>query len=123
MAIIITTTSPDDFSAAFLRKVRSGRIPTWIIDEDGDLTISSPRWRNMAWFEIQVAQTQVGFGIIPSAICRMTKELYAVFHGRLAATLLAYFDDEISDMRITPQFDERFDTLPDTASHNDAVAP
>lgn len=104
--------NPRQIVTQFRENVTNGNIPTWIIDSDGDFSVANPKWRNKAWFHIHVDEKSIGFGIISSRTHRLTKELYAVYHGRLATCLLAYFDEQISGLVITPQLDSRYDFSP-----------
>lgn len=107
MAIIVELSEVQAF--AFVRKVRegieNGLIDTWSFDEDGDFTHTPSQWRYNAWFRPRIMEgaTQVQFGIVKSKNVLMTKNLYAVYHGRFAEMLLAHFDDEIKSLSITPK--------------------
>ena len=41
------------------------------------------------------------FGIVGNKQVKMTKSLYAVYHGRFSEMLLSHFDDEIDEIEIT----------------------
>ncbi len=114
MAIIIETDYIDSIYNGLIEKIHSGQIKTWIIDNDKDITIANMRWRNKAWFKIKKKpeNNQLLFGIIPSRRNEMSKALYGIFHGRLISTLLAHFDEEIEDIRVTPGFYVDIDYIP-----------
>lgn len=72
-------------------------IPSWYRDSDGDFTISNSKWNNKAWFRLRVTSTnELHFNLISSRTHPLTKEIYGVYHGRMTATLLAYFDNLIT---------------------------
>lgn len=111
MAVIVETDNPEILWTNFVSMIQQGKISTWIMDIDGDLTIRNPAWTSKAWFTLSNEPTtnQLRFGIITSTKFPMTKELYGVYHGRLAATLLANFDDCIRNISITSNFLEGTD--------------
>lgn len=77
-------------------------IPTWIVDSDGDFTMTHGAWTMHAWFRINLNNpTQLVLNIVSSRNHRMTRELYGVYHGRMTATLLAYFDHMIDTVTST----------------------
>lgn len=114
MAVIIQTQDPNKLREHFIRNIYVGKIRTWSVDQEGDITHTNPKWAYKAWFEpkIDIANNQLQFGIIASQIFPMTNELYAVYHGRLATTLLANFDFLIEELSITPQLREDIDIIP-----------
>lgn len=111
MAIIINTESPQNLLDSLKETIQKGRIKTWLLDSEGDLTSANPRWMFKAWFEPHIdSENQIlTFGIIPSTQLPLTNEIYAVYHGRLASTMLAHFDFLMEDLRITPKIDQTYD--------------
>ncbi len=111
MALILKTDNPKAVLEKIKSDIRRGFIKTWIIDDEGDLTISNIKWAFKAWFEPMTGlqQDELGFGIIPSKKVPITNEIYGVFHGRLASTLIAHYDALIDDLRITPNYDSTYD--------------
>lgn len=111
MALIVKTDRSDFLIASLNAKIRQGAILTWTIDEDNDLTIRNPEWRNKAWFKCFISRDRLIFGIMPSRKYRMTRELYGVYHGRLAATILAHFDDIITSLELTAGYYIPYDKI------------
>lgn len=113
MAVIVNTASPELLRDSLIALIRRSTITTWIVDSEEDITIRNPAWNSKAWFKILVdnEQRRVNFGIITSSLFPMTKELYGVYHGRLAATLLANFDDLITDIELTSFFQPEIDVF------------
>lgn len=112
MAVIAQTNKPDELIQSLYDSIANHMITTWIVDDDGDITIANQVWRHKAWFKIISASSKVIFGIIPSMKYPMTKELYGVYHGRLAATLLANFDDTIDNVELTAKYLKDYDVVP-----------
>lgn len=114
MALIVRTSTPQLLMARFKKDINSRNIRTWVIDSDGDITIFNSKWNKHAWFKIieDNESGQVQFGIIPSKVYNMTTDLYGIYHGRLAATLLANFDDLFDAIQITSGYLDGIDILP-----------
>ncbi len=115
MAVIVRADNAEELRDNFLNKISRSAILTWLIDEDGDITIRNPEWHNKAWFRCSVENnpSRLILGIIPSKRYRMTKELYGVFHGRIAATILAHFDDVITSIELTSGYYKPYDVIPE----------
>lgn len=113
MAVIVNTDRPEILRDSLISLIRQAIITTWIVDSEEDITIRNPAWNSKAWFKIFVDndRRRVNFGIITSSIFPMTKELYGVYHGRLAATLLANFDELILDIELTSFFQPEIDVF------------
>lgn len=111
MALIVKTSNPTDFLDKIKGLMSAHIIKTWECDSDGDFTINRVQWHNRAWMHPYILDSRDGiaFGIIGSKSTRMSKELYGVYHGRFAATLLCYCDTDIIDLSITPAQDGRYD--------------
>lgn len=111
MAIIVNTENPQNLLDLLKDAIQRGKIKTWLLDSEGDLTSANPRWMFKAWFEPQIdnANHILAFGIIPSTQTLLTNEIYAVYHGRLASSLLAHFDFRMNELRISPGIDRTYD--------------
>ena len=69
----------------------------------GDYTMTPSQWHKQAWMRPQEkAGMIVKFGIIPRRDAKLSKEVYAVYHGRFAEMLLAHFDNNIQSLEISP---------------------
>jgi len=112
MAVIVQTSNTIQLVESLHQRIIDNNITTWLLDDDGDITIRNPMWRQKAWFKIIKDPTRIVFGIIPSMKYAMTKELYGVYHGRIAATLLANFDDIIDSIELTSGYLDDYDVTP-----------
>jgi hypothetical protein len=92
MAVRVFCNSPQQLLAEIKGAIREGTVQTWSVDSDGDLTHSPEQWRNKAWFRPRLEPGKLLFIILSPRGIRMSKETYAVFHGRLIEMLLAHFD-------------------------------
>lgn len=110
MALIITTNNPQRIKDDFERLVGEKRILTWVVDADGDFTIPKEQWYLHAWMRPAIINdNHLAFRFISSTRYPVTRGLYGIYHGRLAATLLAHFDTEMDDLQITPLMDRDLD--------------
>lgn len=110
MALIIHTNQNTDLQSELNLAIQLGVIDTWIVDEDGDYTITKEKWRMKAWFRMrQVNDQGVIFGIVSSKKYPLTKEIFGVYHGRFAATLLSHFDNLIDSIEIPSLLDSKWD--------------
>lgn len=111
MAIIVGTPTPQYLLDSLRDMIKNKVIKTWSIDFEGDFTNTNEKWAYKAWFEPQVDEpnARLAFGIIPNTTYLLTNEIYAVYHGRLASTLLAHFDYMMEELRITPNLDPTYD--------------
>lgn len=112
MALIVTKmeNNSSDLYTNIKQKIEENEIDTWTIDDDGDFTHSTEQWNCKAWmyqYEPKsgddIQPNQLVFGIIGNKQIKMTKYLYALYHGRFSEMLLAHFDDEITEIQITSQ--------------------
>lgn len=105
MALIVKTGKADELLKKIKQDIGDGVIDTWEIDSDGDFTHVPDQWRFKAWMHPISSKTgnNIIFGIIGNKRIRMTKSLYAIYHGRFSEMLLTHFDDIIDSLEITSQ--------------------
>ncbi len=101
MAVRVFCNNPQQLLGQIKGKIREGTIETWLVDSDGDLTHSPQQWKDKAWFRPVVESDKLIFRILSPRGVRMSKEVYAVFHGRLIEMLLAHFDVKFSRVTAT----------------------
>lgn len=113
MAIIIHTKNPSLLLKLLNIAIDNGEIRTWLVDEDGDYTISRFQWFQHAWFRPYRDENDrhLAFGIVQSSVYPMTRQLYGVYHGRLVATLLSHFDSMMDDVEISPMINVNYDIV------------
>ena len=95
MAVRVFTDDPDSLLAALKLAISDGKIETWTIDSDGDLTQTAKQWSRRAWMRPKVLDDRLLFNIIASKEEKMSKVVYGVYHGRLIQMLIVHFDDRI----------------------------
>ena len=113
MALHVRCSDPAGVLQAFKDLIESNRVVTWIIDSDGDFTHATKQWINLAWMRPQVEQTELVFNMIRNTQVVVTSELYAIYHGRLAESLLAHLDTRIDQCRLSsmPEHGDRITTV------------
>lgn len=107
MAVIVECKDPVGLNAKIKNAVTEGDIDTWIVDSDGDFTHEPDQWNCKAWMHFtnknnlsEEHKEKLVFGIVGNKNVKMTKSLYAVYHGRFAEMLLSHFDDDIKNITI-----------------------
>jgi hypothetical protein len=89
-------------SALLLKKIKAaidaGHVTTWSYDKDGDFTHTPEQWRFKAWLRPTVALGSLKFGMVSPRGMGINKEVYAVYHGRIAEMLLAHFDNDFESV-------------------------
>lgn len=110
MAIIVKSKiGKNDLVTRINELIQSAKIDTWSKDSEGDYTHIG-QWQNKAWFKpYDNDEEKIIFGIIGRKDERMTKETYAVYHGRFVEMLLAHFDNFIEEFEITSAKMELYD--------------
>lgn len=102
MAIYVKTPNSDELLESIKQKTDNYEIINWIVDNDGDYTMSREQWRYHAWFRVIKENDRLIFGIVQSRKYPMTNILYGIYHGRMSETLLIYFSDFIEKIEVTP---------------------
>jgi hypothetical protein len=96
MAVRVFCDNPTELLANIKGAIRAGTVETWSLDSDGDLTHSPQQWKNKAWFRPSVETEKVVFYLLGQKTEKMSKEIYAIYHGRFIEMLLAHFDLKFS---------------------------
>jgi hypothetical protein len=92
MAVVLLTTD----SRALLTQVRAlvtqCHIATWSYDADGDFTHTAAggQWKNKAWLRPRILSDRLTMNIIRPETGSVTREVYAVYHGRFLEMAIAH---------------------------------
>jgi hypothetical protein len=111
MAIIIQTPTPKKLLAGIKKAIDEKKVETWSYDEDGDFTHTPDQWKYKAWLRPTTASGVLVLGLLGKKDVKMSKSLYAVYHGRFAEMLLTHFDDMFSSATTTAQKDSSVDVF------------
>jgi hypothetical protein len=92
MAIVVRTDRPQGLLAAIKAEIDAGKIDTWRYDSDGDFSHSPDQWRHKAWLRPSTGAGELVFKILTPTNQKMSRVVYAVYHGRFIEMLLTHFD-------------------------------
>ncbi len=101
MALNVYCSDPAGLLAAIRKAIREREVDTWLMDKDGDFTHSPEQWRYRAWLRPKVRDDLLVFNILGRRNEKMSKTVYAVYHGRFAEILLTHFDGEFTRLSAT----------------------
>jgi hypothetical protein len=99
MSISLETASPKALLAGIKKAIDERRIETWQYDGDGDFTHSATQWNRKAWLRPSVCGNGLSLSIVPPQSGAISREVYAIYHGRFIEMLLAHFDQSFSQAR------------------------
>lgn len=92
MAVKVRCDAPQILLDEIKTSIRSGSVETWQLDSDGDFTHAPEQWRSKAWLRPQIEEDKLVFIILAPKDTRISRAVYAVYHGRFIEMLLAHFD-------------------------------
>jgi hypothetical protein len=101
MAIRVFCDKPRTLLADIKAAIENEEVITWKVDSDGDFTHTPEQWRNRAWFRARIFDDRIVFNIIGSKTKTLSREVYAVYHGRFVEMLLSHFDKEFERVSAT----------------------
>jgi hypothetical protein len=101
MAVRAFTDQAQALLSAIKRGVAEGRITTWKVDNDGDLTLVDDNFANKAWMRPKVLEDRLLFNIIGRKSENISTRIYAVYHARLVQMLLTHFDTKLTTATAT----------------------
>lgn len=76
----------------FKKAIDDRRVLTWSYDKNGDLTHSADQWKNLAWFRPVVQADRITLYIMAPKNGKISKKVYAIYHGRVIESMLAHCD-------------------------------
>lgn len=101
MAITVITDTPEQLLADIRSAIKDSTISTWRDTPKGNFTHASLRWKRKAWFKPTIEERKLKLNIIRPQGQKVSKTIYAVYHGRFAQMLLNHFDSKIDSIRIS----------------------
>ena len=96
MAVRVFCSNPQQLLSDIKAAIKAGTVQTWAVDSDGDFTHSPDQWRYKAWLHPSVQTDRLIFQILGRKSEKMSKEIYAIYHGRFIEMLLAHFDNKFT---------------------------
>ena len=107
MAVYLNTSNPtgllSDFKAAIKQQEAKGKIDTWELDPDGDITHRADQWARKLWFRPVVEPSRLAFYTLPPTGKVIATVDYGYYHGHLIVTFLNHFDGKFSQAIATAQ--------------------
>lgn len=93
MSIHFKTKTPNNLLKTFKKAVDEGHVTTWSYDKEGDFTHKTEQWKNLAWLRPKVLdKEELILYIIKPKNKTVSKEVYAIYHGRFIESMLAHCD-------------------------------
>jgi hypothetical protein len=93
-------------SAALLARIRKlidiGLITTWTYDEVGDFTHTPFPWKNKAWLRPEEQSDGLQLTLVKTQNAPLTREIFAVYHGRFMEMLIAHVPTKYASATATP---------------------
>lgn len=97
------TSTPNALLSAIKKAIDKGAVATWSYDSEGDFTHTPSQWKDKAWFRPKaVSGTELEFRIIRPQGSRVSREDYAVYHGRFIEMMTAHFSADFTTAQSTP---------------------
>lgn len=111
MAVLVKIGNSESFLDDMKVLISFGDISEWVLDDDGDFTLSEGRQRKEAWFHPYLLNEEtLVFGIIGRKNVSMTFDTYSTYHGEFVRMLLLNYGGQIDKISIIPPFSNNFDT-------------
>ena len=100
MAVSIAAADPAFLLKGILARFDQRTIEGWC--RDGEcFTLTDPEWSTRAYLRPLLQTENLVLGLVPTEGQGMSKELYAVYHGRFIDMLLRHFSDVIGSVQLT----------------------
>ncbi len=96
MALYLLTPNPGKLLSDIRKAIDERKIDTWSYDTDGDFTHTPPQWKNLAWLRPQILSDRLALFIVKPQAQGITKEVYAVYHGRFIEAMIRHCDNLFS---------------------------
>ncbi|SEB44219.1 hypothetical protein [Terriglobus roseus] len=101
MSIRAFSDDPASLLARIKALIKSGHIETWEYDSDGDFTHSPTQWKNKAWLRPEVQDDKLRLTIMGTQ-AGLSREVYAVYHGRFIEMLIAHVPGKFTTVSASP---------------------
>lgn len=103
------TDDAEGLLARIYELVDQGHIRTWKYNREGYFTHtpSDGQWTQKAWFWPEAESDKLRFLIVRAKGVSLTREVYAVYHGRFIEMLIAHVPEYFTGASATPNPGER----------------
>ena len=106
MAVRALTNNAQVLLDEIKRQIDVGKIKTWSYDKDGDFTHTPEQWKDEAWLKPQIKDDRLRLKIVKCQGKDLSREVFAVYHGRFIEMLVKHVPDLFTDARSTPKPDD-----------------
>jgi hypothetical protein len=89
MALVVYC--PKALLDSIYKAIDKGDVKSWAYDQDRDFSCTDKEWNNEAWLRPRVAGDSLKLGLVGQKGVKMSKVLYAVYHGRFAEMAFGAF--------------------------------
>lgn len=116
MSVVIKTKTPRSLVRRIKESIDRGIISSWRYDSDGDFTLQREDLSNLAWMQplVTIPKEELVMAKIGRVYAPVTTTQYAKYHALFTELILQYFDEDVTDISVTPQ-PTKYDRLnPDT---------
>jgi hypothetical protein len=102
MSLTFYTNNPTGLLRTFKNAIDNKHVVTWSYDSDGDFTHTTEQWNKQAWMRPVVGQGQLTLNFLGNPrTSKSMRELYAIFHGRFAESMLVHCDELFTNVTAT----------------------
>ncbi len=106
MAVIIATTKGTALLECIKKQIDAAKydrskIDTWIYNERNDFTLTPAQWANRAWMRPFIHPDTLTFNFVGNKQELTTREIFAVYHGRLVEMLIKHCPEYFSRVQAT----------------------
>jgi len=92
VAIHFATDNAALLLSSLKKAVDDSKIVAWSYDSDGDFTHATDQWRYKAWLRPKVLPNELIMYILGSNSRKLSKQIYAIYHGRFVEAAVAHAD-------------------------------
>jgi hypothetical protein len=101
MSIRVLSDDPAALLARIKALIDKGHITTWEYDSDGDFTHTPSQWTRKAWLRPQIQSDKLRLKIVVRTESSLSREVFAVYHGRFIEMLMAHLPKRFSQATAT----------------------
>ena len=102
MSVRAYTDDASGLLARIKRLIDQGHITTWRYDREGDFTHTPSQWDGKAWLRPEEQDDKLRLTILKTEGVSLTREIYAVYHGRFIEMLVAHVPANFSSTYASP---------------------
>jgi hypothetical protein len=82
--------------------IKEGHITTWACSTNGNFTHTPTQWKNKVWLKPEVKDDRLRLKILKPKDGELTREVFAIYHGRFIEMLIKHVPKLFTSARATP---------------------